>query len=157
MTAKENKSMNVQRKEPIVISWLAHHNSERSDFRNHVFILFNRAFCIGCFAFLLGVVVALIIANLFYSYLVAIIGFPVALIVFLMCWIPSIFQYSIQIVSKKPINNRTLKFLIRFLYPVGSIIFIFISPLWGFLLAIPAGYSIIGIRKVKNRRLSESN
>ncbi|MFX0047957.1 MAG: hypothetical protein ACFE8G_07290 [Candidatus Hermodarchaeota archaeon] len=149
--------MNEHMKEPIVINWLAHHNSERSDFKSHVFVLFNYALCIGCFAFLLGVIVSLIIANLFYFYLVAFISFPVALTMFLICWVPSIFQYSIQIMAKKSLNNRAVKFLIRFLYPVGSIIFIFISPLWGFLLAIPAGYAIIRIRKVKNRIISKSN
>jgi hypothetical protein len=58
--------------------------------------------------------------------------------------------------TKKPLKNRAIKFLIRFLYPVGSIIFIFSSPLWGFLLAVPAGYAIVLIRKVKNKSLSEN-
>jgi len=140
----------------IIIRQLTHHNPERDDFNNHVFYLFNYAFCIGCFSFLLGVIVALITANLFYSYIVRFISFPVALAIFLTCWIPSIFQYSIQIMTKKPLKNRAIKFLIRFLYPIGSIIFIFHSPLWGFLLAVPAGYAIVLIRKVKNKSLSEN-
>jgi len=139
----------------IVINWLAHHNPERNDFNNHIFYLFNYTFCIGCFSFLFGVIVALITANLFYSSIVSFISFPLALVMFFICWIPSILQYSIQIMVKKPLKNRVIKFLIRFLYPVGSIIFIFKSPLWGFVIAIPAGYAIILIRKVKNKRLSE--
>ena len=84
-------------------------------------------------------------------------SFPIALAIFLTCWIPSIIQYSIQIMRNIPLKNRAVKFLIRFLYPVGSVIFIFSSPLWGFLISIPAGYAIILIRKKKNKRLSESN
>ena len=141
----------------VVMGWLAHHNPERKDFKNHVFILFNHAFCIGCFAFLLGVITALITVNLLYLYIVDFVQFPLALAIFLIGWIPSILQYSIQIITKKPLRSRTIKFLIRFLYPLGSIIFIFISSLWGFLLAIPAGYAIIKIRKLKNRILSEGN
>ncbi|MFW9829862.1 MAG: hypothetical protein ACFFEY_20000, partial [Candidatus Thorarchaeota archaeon] len=71
------------------------------------------------------------------------------------CWIPSIFQYLIQILKKKPLRNRALKFIIRFLYSIGSILFIFRSPLWGFSLSIPAGYLIIYIRKIKKKKLSE--
>ncbi|MHA1478238.1 MAG: hypothetical protein ACTSPU_08575 [Promethearchaeota archaeon] len=148
--------MQKKNKESIVIHWLAHHNPERDDFKNHVFYLFDYAFCIGCFSFLLGVIVALIAANLFYFYIVRFISFPIVLAMFLICWIPSIFQYSIQIMTKKPLKNRAIKFLIRFLYPIGSIIFIFRSPLWGFLLAVPAGYAIVLIRKVKNKSLSEN-
>jgi len=148
--------MQKKKEDSIVIHWLAHHNPEREDFNHHVFYLFNYAFCIGCFSFLLGVIVALIAANLFYYSIVSFISFPVALAMFLTCWIPSIFQYLIQIKTKKPLKNRAIKFLIRFLYPIGSIIFIFNSPLWGFLLAIPAGYAIVLIRKVKNKRLSEN-
>jgi len=74
--------------------------------------------------------------------------------VFLIGWIPSIFQYGIQIIRKKPLKNRIIKFTCRFLYPVGSIIFIFKSPIWGFALAIPAGYVIIYIRKIKNKTLN---
>ena len=148
--------MNEKNEKLIVVSWLAHHNPERKDFKSHIFYLFNYAFCIGCFSFLLGVIVALMIANLFYSSIVRLINFPVVLAIFLICWIPSIFQYTVQIMTRKPLKNRSVKFLIRFLYPVGSIIFIFRSPLWGFLLAIPAGYAIIIIRKVKNKKLSEN-
>lgn len=147
--------MHQENEKSIVIHWLAHHNPERDDFNHHVFYLFNRAFCIGCFSFLLGVIVALITANFFYFSIVRHISFPIALVMFLVCWIPSILQYSIQIMRKKPLKNRAIKFLIRFLYPVGGIIFIFNSPLWGFLITIPAGYSIILIRKEKNKRLSE--
>jgi hypothetical protein len=148
--------MYEKKEKPIIVNWLAHHNPERDDFNNHVFYLFNRAFCIGCFSFLLGVIVALVTANLFYSYIMRLVSFPTVLAIFFICWIPSIFQYSIQIITKKPFKNRAIKFLIRFLYPIGSIIFIFNSPLWGFLLAVPAGYAIVLIRKVKNKRLSEN-
>jgi len=99
----------------IVIRQLAHHNPERDDFNNHIFYLFNYAFCIGCFSFLFGVIIALITANLFYFYIVRFISFPIVLAMFLICWIPSIFQYSIQIMTKKPLKNRAIKFLIRFL------------------------------------------
>jgi len=148
--------MQQKNEKSIVIHWLAHHNPERGDFNNHVFYIFNFAICIGCFSFLLGAIVALITGNLFYSYIVRFISFPIVLAIFLTCWIPSIFQYSIQIMTKKPLKNRAIKFLIRFLYPIGSIIFIFHSPLWGFLLAVPAGYTIVLIRNVKNRSLSEN-
>jgi len=148
--------MQQKNENPIIIRWLAHHNQERADFRNHVLYLFNRAVCLGCFSFLLGAIVALITGNLFYSYIVRFLSFPMALTMFLVCWLPSIFQYAIQIVTKKPLNNRAIKFLTRFLYPIGSIIFIFSSPIWGFLLAVPAGYVIVVIRKVKNKSLSEN-
>ena len=148
--------MQHKNENPIIIRWLAHHNQERADFRNHVLYLFNRAVCLGCFSFLLGAIVALITGNLFYPYIVRFLSFPMALTMFLICWLPSILQYSIQIVAKKPLNNRAIKFLTRFLYPIGSIIFIFNSPIWGFLLAVPAGYGIVLIRKVKNKRLSEN-
>ena len=148
--------MQQKNEKSIVIPWLAHHNPERDDFNKHIFYIFNRAVCIGCFSFLLGVIVALIANNLFYSYIVRFLSFPIALTMFLICWLPSIVQYSIQIVVKKPLNNRAIKFLTRFLYPLGSIIFIFTSPIWGFLLAVPAGYGIVLIRKVKNKRLSEN-
>jgi len=148
--------MHQKNENPIIIRWLAHHNQERADFRNHVLYLFNRAVCLGCSSFLLGTIVALITGNLFYSYIVQFLSFPIALTMFLICWLPSIFQYLIQIVTKKPVNNRAIKFLTRFLYPIGSIIFIFSSPIWGFLLAVPAGYGIVLIRKVKNKSLSEN-
>jgi len=148
--------MQQKNENTIIIRWLAHHDPKRANFNNHVFYLFNRAVCIGCFSFLLGAIVALITGNLFYSYIVRFLSFPIALTIFLICWLPSIVQYSIQIVVKKPLNNRAIKFLTRFLYPLGSIIFIFTSPIWGFLLAVPAGYGIVLIRKVKNKRLSEN-
>ena len=58
--------------------------------------------------------------------------------------------------SEKPLKNRAIKFLTRFLYPIGSIIFIYRTPLWGFLIAVPAGYVIIYIRNLKNRKLKEN-
>ena len=145
--------MQQKNENAIIIRWLAHHNPNRADFNNHVLYLFNRAVCLGCFSFLLGVIVALIAGNLFYSYIVRFLSFPIALTIFLICWIPSILQYSIQFMVKKPLNNRAIKFLTRFLYPIGSIIFIFNSPLWGFLISVPAGYSIAYIRKLKIKRL----
>jgi hypothetical protein len=145
----------IQKDERVIIHWLAHHNPMREDFNSHVFYIFNHAICIGCFAFFLGGIIGLLIGNLFYSYILNFINFPIILITFCFCLIPSIFQYLIQIIRKKSLRNRAMKFLIRFLYPVGSIIFIFKSPLWGFSLSIPAGYLIIFIRKVKNRILNE--
>jgi len=136
-----------------VISWLAHHNPKRDNFDDHVIYIFNYAVCIGCFAFLLGAALALIIGNIFYYSIINFISFPLILIFFLICWIPSIFQYTIQIVKKKPWRNRGIKFICRFLYPLGSIILIFKVPLWGFIIAIPAGYLIIIIRKIKNKTL----
>ncbi|MHA2182128.1 MAG: hypothetical protein ACXAAH_11980, partial [Promethearchaeota archaeon] len=78
---------------------------------------------------------------------------PIILTVFFICWIPSLLQYSIQIIRRRPLNNRAMKFLIRFLYPLGSIIFIFKSPLLGFVIAVPAGYFIVYIRKLKDKSL----
>lgn len=139
----------------IIHTWLAHHDPERDDFNDHVFYIFSYAVCIGCFAFLLGVTIALIIGNIFYYFIVNFISLPLIFLVFFLCWFPSIFQYSIQIARKRPLRNRAIKFLIRFLYPIGSIVFIFRSPLWGFGLSIPAGYLIIYIRKIKKKTLSE--
>lgn len=143
----------VSQKDVRIIHWLAHHNPRREDFKEHVFFIFNYAVCIGCFAFVIGAVFALIIANIFYFYIVNFISLPIFLIIFLICWIPSILQYAIQIVYKKSLRNRAIKFVCRFLYPFGSILLIFKSPLWGFIIAIPAGYLIIIIRKKKNKTL----
>ncbi|MFX1438360.1 MAG: hypothetical protein ACFFAA_14385 [Promethearchaeota archaeon] len=144
VTSKDNK---------VILNWLAHHNPNREDFKDHVFYIFNYAVCIGCFAFVLGATIALILCNIFYTYIVNFISFPVILSFFLICWIPSIFQYSIQIVRKKPFKNRVTKFTIRFLFPIGGIFLIFKSPLLGFITAIPAGYFIVFIRKIKNKAL----
>ncbi|MFX0104426.1 MAG: hypothetical protein ACFE75_02915 [Candidatus Hodarchaeota archaeon] len=152
---KEQKK-DLKKDKRIVGHWLAHHNPERDDFENHVFYLFNYAICIGCFAFFLGVGITLILGNIFYFYIINFINFPTILILFLVCWIPSILQYTLQIIRKKALKNRAIKFLIRFVYPVGSILFIFHSPLWGFPISIAAGYLIIYIRKLKNRALSEN-
>ncbi|MHA1240629.1 MAG: hypothetical protein ACTSQU_07515 [Promethearchaeota archaeon] len=148
--------MQQKNENSIIIRWLAHHNQERADFNSHILYLFNHAVCLGCFSFLLGAIVGLITGNLFYSYIASFLSFPIAFSIFLICWLPSIFQYSIQILAKKPINNRAVKFLTRFLYPIGSIVFIFTSPIWGFLLAVPAGYGIVLIRKVKIKSLSKN-
>ncbi|GAI84588.1 unnamed protein product, partial [marine sediment metagenome] len=111
------------------------------------------AVCIGCFAFALGAAFALIISNVFYFFIVNSISLPIFLIIFLVCWMPSIFQYAIQITRKKSLKNRTVKLICRVLYPIGSILLIFKSPLWGFVISIPAGYLIIIIRKKKNKTL----
>ncbi len=143
-----------QQDKKVVISWLAHHNSKRNDFNEHIIYIFNHAICLGCFAFFLGTTVALILGNLFYNYIIYFFSLPIILIFFFICWIPSILQYSFQILRKKPLKNRTIKFLTRFLYPLGSIIFIFKSPIWGFGIAVPAGYFILYIRKVKEKTIS---
>lgn len=140
----------------VILHWLAHHNPDRDDFDNHVFYVFNYAICIGCFAFFLGVIVALILGNIFYFYIINSISLPMILMLFLFGWIPSILQYLFQIIRKKPVKNRIIKFLIRFLYPIGSIIFVFYSLLWGLPFSIAAGYLIIYIRKLKNKALSET-
>jgi hypothetical protein len=135
----------------VIINWLAHHNPHREDFNDHVLYLFKYAFCIGCFAFVLGATIALIISNIFYSYIVNTITFPFIFNFFLICWIPSILQYSIQILSKKSLRNRVVKFTCRFLFPIGSIFLIFKAPLLGFSISIPAGYFIVFIRRIKNK------
>ena len=150
MHAQEDE---LRKKERIIINWLAHHNPNREDFNDHVFYIFNRAICIGCFSFFLGATSALIIGNLFYYYIIEFISFPIILTFFFACWFPSILQYSIQIIRKKSLSNRIIKFLARFLYPFGSIMFIFKSPLWGLGISIIAGYLIIFIRKIKNKTL----
>ncbi|KKL77991.1 hypothetical protein LCGC14_2029300 [marine sediment metagenome] len=149
--------MQNQKDERITIRWLAHHNPNRDDFDDHVFYFFNYAICIGCFSFVLGVTIGLIIGNIFYEIIANVISLPIILFFFIICWIPLIFQYSIQIIRKKPQKNRTAKFFIRFLYPVGSIIFTFKSPLWGLGLSIIAGYLILYIRNLKNRTLKQVN
>ena len=145
----------LQKDKKVIVKWLAHHNPKRDDFDDHVFYIFNYAVCIGCFAFFLGATVALITCNLFYYYIVNFISLPMIFMIFFSCWIPSIFQYSIQIIRNKPLKNRKIKFFCRFLYPIGSIIFIFKSPIWGLGISIAAGYSIILIRKIfyKNKTL----
>jgi len=145
-----HKEINLK-DEKVIVNWLAHHNPNREDFDDHVFYIFKYAICIGCFAFLLGAIIALIVTNLFYNYIVNFISFPSLLIFFLICWLPSIVQYSIQIARKKSLTNRIIKFTSRILYPIGSILLIFKSPLWGFSISIPAGYFIIIIRKIKNK------
>jgi uncharacterized membrane protein len=153
--------MNNQNNDPksekrVIINWLAHHNPNRRDFNEHVIYIFNYAVCIGCFSFYLGITVALILGNLFYYYIVNFISVPLVVIIFFLCWIPSIIQYSMQYLTMKPVRNRKVKFITRFFYPIGSILFIFKSPLLGFLVSIPAGFLIIFIRKrylKKKRRL----
>jgi hypothetical protein len=140
-----------------IIHSLAHHDPNRDDFEDHVFYLFNYALCIGCFAFFLGTVTALILGNLFYNYIITYINLPIMATFFFFCWLSSIMQYGFQIIIKKSLKNRSLKFIIRFLYPLGSILFIFITPLLGLILAIPAGYFIIYIRRIKERIFSIQN
>ncbi len=150
-----NQKKEIQEEKKIIISWLAHHNPNRLDFNDHVFYLFNHAICIGCFSFGLGAIVALIFCNIFYFYIINFISLPIIFMIFLFCWIPSILQYSIQIAQNKPFKNRKIKFLCRFLYPIGSIILIFKTPFWGLCISIAAGYMIIVIRKIfyKNKTL----
>ncbi len=150
-----DQKKDIQEDKKIIISWLAHHNPNRPDFNDHVLYLFNYAICIGCFSFSLGTIVALIFCNIFYFYIINFISLPIIIIIFLLCWIPSILQYSIQGIRNKPFKNRKIKFLSRFLYPVGSIILIFKTPFWGLGISIAAGYMIIVIRKkfYKNMRL----
>ena len=143
----------LHKEERIIIRWLAHHNPNRDDFDDHVLYLFNYAICLGCFSFGLGLTIGLIIGNLFYFFIVNSINLSLIILIFVSCWVPSIFQYTIQIVRKKSLKNRGIKFLSRFLYPIGSIIFIFKSPLWGLGISITAGYMIIYIRKYKEKAL----
>ena len=137
----------------IIVQSLAHHNPEREDFEDHVMYIFNYAVCIGCFAFFVGFITALIVANIFYVTIANLIGLPIILSFFVFCSSSSIFQYSIQIIKKKALKNRLLKFIIRFLFPFGSVILIFKNPILGFPLAISTGYLIIYIRKIKNKIL----
>lgn len=148
-----NQKEIIIRDNKVIIEWLAHHNPNRKDFNDHVFYIFKYAVCIGCFAFVLGAIIALIISNLFYTYIVNNISFPLILTFFFVCWVPSILQYSIQIATKKSFRNRVIKFISRFLFPIGGILLIFKSPLWGFSISIPAGYFIVFIRKIKNKSL----
>lgn len=137
----------------IIVQSLSHHNPEREDFEDHVVYIFNYAVCIGCFAFFVGIITALILANIFYFTIVNLINLPIIFSFFVFCCSSSILQYSIQIIKKKAIKNRLLKFIIRFLFPFGSIILIFKNPILGFPLAISTGYLIIYIRKIKNKIL----
>lgn len=146
----------LQKEERIIIRWLAHHNPNRDDFDDHVLYLFNYAICLGCFSFGLGLTIGLFIGNVFYFFIVNSINLSIILLIFISCWSPSIFQYSIQIIRKKPLKNRGIKFFIRFLYPIGSVMFIFKSPLWGLGISITAGYLIIFIRKYKEKALKKN-
>ena len=98
----DNQKDKRQNDKKVIINWLAHHNPNRNDFDDHVIYIFNHAICLGCFAFLLGATVALIIGNVFYFYIINFISLPLILMFFLLCWIPSIFQYLIQIIRNKP-------------------------------------------------------
>lgn len=149
----EEQKQNFRKDNKIIINWLAHHNPNRKDFDDHVIYIFNRAFCIGCFAFALGAVIALIFCNIFYFYIINFISLPIIILIFLICWVPSIVQYSIQIIRSKPFKNRKIKFISRFLYPIGSIILIFKTPFWGLGISILAGYLIIVIRKMFYKKL----
>ncbi len=149
----QSQKDDLQKGKRIIIRWLAHHNPNRDDFEDHVLYLFNYAFCIGCFSFVLGVVIGLIIGNVFYFFIVNSINLSIILLVFVFCWSPSIFQYLIQIIRRKSLKNRGIKFFIRFLYPIGSVIFIFKSPLWGLGISIIAGYLIMYIRNYKEKAL----
>lgn len=148
-----NQKWIIIKNNKVIIDWLAHHNPQREDFDDHVFYIFNYAVCIGCFAFVLGAVIALILCNLFYTYIVNSIGFVFVLTFFFICWIPSLLQYSIQIITKKSFRNRVIKFTSRILFPIGGIFLIFKSPILGFSISIPAGYFIVFIRKLKNKAL----
>lgn len=149
----DDQKEDPQKDKKIIISWLAHHNPNRHDFNDHVIYIFNRAICIGCFSFGLGAVVALILCNIFYFYIINFISLPIILIIFLFCWIPSILQYLMQTVRNKSFKNRRIKFICRFLYPIGSIILIFKTPFWGLGISITAGYMIIVIRKIFYRKM----
>ena len=148
-----NPENRLQSNKRIIIRWLAHHNPEREDFNYHVVYLFNYAICIGCFSFLLGFTSGLIIGNVFFFYITNTMSLPLVLLIFFLFWIPSIVQYSIQIIRKQSLKNRTAKFLIRFLYPIGSLILIFKSPIWGLIISIVAGYLIIYIRRFKMKKV----
>jgi hypothetical protein len=151
----QSQKEELQKDKAIILNWLAHHDQNREDFEDHVLYISNYAVCIGCFAFFLGVSIGLVIGNIFHYFILNFISLTVILMIFFFCWLPSIFQYLIQIIRVKPLRNRVIKFLIRFLYPIGSILFIFNSPLWGFIFSIPAGYLIILIRKIKIKTLSD--
>jgi hypothetical protein len=149
----DNKKEVTEKNGKGVIYRFAHHNPEREDFGDHVFYLFNHALCIGCFSFLFGTVIALIISNIFYYYIANFIDFSFIITFFIFCWIASILQYSIQILKKQALKNRIIKFTTRFLFPIGSIVLIFKSPLFGLGCTLIAGYLIIYIRKIKERIL----
>ena len=149
----DNEQEEIEKKEKVIIHSLAHHDPEREDFGDHVFYLFNHAFCIGCFSFLFGTVIGLILSNIFFYIIINFIDFSYILILFILCWITSIFQYSLQILRKSPLKNRLIKFSTRFIFPIGGIILIFKSPLLGFPCIFIAGYLIIYIRKIKERIL----
>jgi hypothetical protein len=151
---RRNQQDIIIRDNKIIINWLAHHNPNREDFEDHIFYIFKYAVCIGCFAFVVGAILALILCNIFYSYIINIISFTLILAIFFICWIPSILQYSIQIVTKKAFKNRVIKFICRFIFPIGGIFLIFKAPLLGFGISIPAGYFIVFIRKIKNKALT---
>lgn len=148
-----NKKEVAEKNGRVIIYRFAHHNPEREDFGDHVFYFFNHALCIGCFSFLFGTVIALIISNIFYYYIAYFIDFSFIIMLFICCWIASILQYSIQILKKRALKNRIIKFTTRFLFPIGSIILIFKSPLLGFACTLIAGYLIICLRKIKEKTL----
>ena len=143
----------IERSRRVIIQSLAHHNPEREDFGDHVFYLFNHALCIGCFSFLFGTIAGLILSNIFFYFIVNFIDFSFIMTFFILCWITSIFQYSFQILKKRPVKNRILKFSTRFVFPIGGIILIFKSPLFGLACTVLAGYLIIYIRKKKEKIL----
>jgi hypothetical protein len=143
----------IERSRRVIIHSLAHHSPEREDFGDHVFYLFNHALCIGCFSFLFGTIVGLILSNIFFYFIINFIDFSVIMTLFIFSWMASILQYSFQILKKTPVKNRIIKFSTRFVFPIGGIILIFKSPLLGLACTVLAGYLIIYIRKKKERIL----
>lgn len=142
-------------REKKTVKWLTHHSIQEEDFNAHVIYLFHYAICIGCFSFYLSVGISLIMVNLFYSVIVRVISEQIAILIFLLCWCPSIIQYWIQYISLKPFKNKKIKFLTRFIYPIGCILLIFKTVLLGFTISIVGGYIIIFIRNRFYERLKE--
>ncbi len=140
--------MSKNSQDRIIIKQLAHHDPNKEDFEKHVIFIFNRAVCLGCFAFYSGIIIALVLCNIFYSYIKYFLSIEVIFLIFISSWMPSIFQYLIQALKKKAIFSRKVKFFTRFLYPIGSILLIFKSMLIGFIVAIPGGLLILLVRKL---------
>ncbi|MBN1802966.1 MAG: hypothetical protein JW891_15765, partial [Candidatus Lokiarchaeota archaeon] len=140
----------------IIIRQLAHHDPNKNDFNNHVVYIFNRAICLGCLAFYSGIVIALILCNIFYYFIKYFLNFEIIFFIFILFWSPSIFQYLLQAWRKKALFSRKIKFLTRFLYPVGSIVLIFKWLIVGFIVSIPAGLLILFIRKLFYKKLKSN-
>ena len=140
-------------KERRIVSWLAHHDPEQEDFDAHVIYIFNHAVCLGCFTQILGITVGLIVCNLISKIIFNLNNIALVIFISFIHCIPSILQYLIQIIYKKPLKKRILKVTSRFLIPMGMIFLIFNNMVLFLTIGLLMIFFIIFLRERKERIL----